>query len=340
MDEEKFARGTSAVAKRQSKKRNSKTRIVPVIGGVFSREPLGGQIALARYEAMLRIAAQDHPRDHVFVAAVDSDGRKSRHAVLAPGDSIVFGRHDRAGLQHQSDDLSLRHLAIAAAPSSTADDPLVRVWDLVTGHPFKTEDGTPAKAITANGPVFATVGAVFLAIIPLGSLPKKLPIGTLALWQSLPERSIISRVAEGSVVGSLPTPQPSTCQPLTSRRQTKVTHVMPVCGLEDCEPKMAVAELCLTTKGGKRQFRISMEALERGILIGRYERCLNLGGELSVLSRVHLLISKMGQDVVAIDTASTFGSLRNTGRFESTVLANVDDVLLADVFLVEWKYHS
>jgi hypothetical protein len=336
MDEEKFARGTFAAVERQNKKRNSQTRVVPVLGGVFSREPLGGQIALARYEAMLRIAAQDHPRDHVFVAAVDSDGRKSRHAVLAPGDSIVFGRHDQAGLRHHSDDLSLRHLAIASAPSSTADDPLVRVWDLVTGRAFKTEDGTPATAITANGPVFATVGAVFLAIIPLGSLPDKLPIGTLALWHSLPERNVISRVAEGSVV--VPTPEPAISPPSTSSRRTKVTQLMPVCGLEDCEPKMAVAELCLTTKGGKRQFRISMEALERGILIGRYERCLNLGGELSVLSRVHLLISKMGQDVVAIDTASTFGSSKSSGRFDSTVLGSVDDMLLADVFLVEWKF--
>ena len=81
-----------------------------------------------------------------------------------------------------------------------------------------------------------------------------------------------------------------------------------------------------------------MEALERGILIGRYERCLNLGEELSTLSRVHLLIPKIGLDVMAIDTASTFGSVRRSGAFESVVLKDEDEVLLADVLLVEWQY--
>jgi hypothetical protein len=339
MDQEKFARGTATAEARPLKKReNCKTRVCGVVGGVFLREPLGGQIAMARYEAPLRIAVQDHDRDRVFVAVVDSDGRKTRHAVLGPGDSIVLGRHEQARLQHESEDVSLRHVAIAVAPSSTAAAPLLRVWDLVTGRPFKTEDGMPTKAITADGPVFATVGAIFIAIIPLSSLPKKLPLGTLALWHSLPERKVISRVAEGSVVESLP-PAKAKAKPVVKRRTTMVTRVGPVSGPMDCPPELAVAELRLATSAGSRRYRISMEALERGILIGRYERCLNLGGdEISVLSRVHLLISKIGLDVVAIDTASTFGSIRKSDAFESVVLRDQDKMLLADVLLVEWKY--
>ena len=74
-------------------------------------------------------------------------------------------------------------------------------------------------------------------------------------------------------------------------------------------------------------------------MIGRYDRCLSIAGELDALSRVHLLISKIGKDVVAIDTASTFGSTRSMDRaFETAVLAERDKILLANVLLVEWRY--
>ncbi len=335
MDQEKFAHGTAAaVARPPKKKRNCKTRVVGVVGGVFSREPLGGQIALARYEAALRIAAQDHPRDRVFVAVVESDGRKTRHEVLAPGDSLVFGRHEKARLHHNSEDLSLRHLAIAVAPGATAAEPLVRVWDLVTGQPFQTEDGMPTRAITSDGPVFATIGSVFIAIIPLGCMPTKLPLGTLALWQSLPEREVISRVAEGSVIERLPPPKVVK----SKRSTTRVTRVGPASAPEDCPPELVAAELKLTTESGSRCFRVSMEALERGILIGRYARCINLPQEDDNLSRVHLLISMIGGDLIAIDTASTNGSVGREGPFESKVLEDDDVIVLADVMSVHWNY--
>lgn len=70
-----------------------------------------------------------------------------------------------------------------------------------------------------------------------------------------------------------------------------MTRVGAVSSPVDCPPELAVAELRLATSSGSRRYRISLEALERGILIGRYGRCLNLGNEeFSVLSRVHLLI--------------------------------------------------
>ncbi len=335
MDGEKFARGTRAEeARPQSKSVNQRTVVNDVVGGVFARAPLGGQIALARYEAALRISAQEHPRDRVFVAVVDSDGRKTRHEVMRPGDSLVFGRHEEAGLHHDSADISLRHLAIAVAPASSAEEPLVRVWDLATGKPFQTEDGMPTRAITADGPVFATIGSVFIVIIPLGCLPARLPVGTLALWQSLPERDVISRVAEGSVIERLPTPKVRTSRGST----TRVTRVGPASGPEDCPPEMVAAELRLTTESGSRLFRVSMEALERGILIGRYARCMSICEEDDRLSRVHLLISLVGRDIVAIDTASTNGSVAHNAPFECTVLADEDVMVLAEVMIVQWKF--
>ena len=329
MDEEEFARGSGFAAGPTSK--NART-MLHMAGGIFLREPMAGAIALTRYESALRQAAREHARDRVFIVMIDSDGSSSEHRVLAPGESIVFGRHEQARLRHESMDLSLRHVAIAVAPSSTAQAPLLRLWDLATPHPFKTEDGLLTEALTADGPVFATVGSVHLAVIPLGVLPKQLPIGTRALWRALPDRDVVSRVAVGSAVR--PVPEPSR---LISGRTTMITRVPSAAAPADCAPELAIAELGLATDEASRTYRISMDALERGILIGRYNRCFQIAGELIQLSRVHLLISKIGPDIVAIDTASSFGSTRSMGRaFETAVLSPRDKLLLAQVLLVEW----
>tara|TARA_R110002073_G_scaffold336544_1_gene535012 strand:+ start:2604 stop:3623 length:1020 start_codon:yes stop_codon:yes gene_type:complete len=333
MDDDRFASGTGSASGPQKKTENART-MAGFTGGVFAREPMSGAIALTRYESALRDAACVHARDRVFVAFIDSDGSNSQSRVFAPGESIVFGRHEQARLHHSSMDVSLRHVAIAVAPSSTAEAPLIRMWDLATERPFKTEDGMVSKAVTADGPVFASVGAVHLAVIPLGVLPEKLPMGTRALWKALPARDVLSRVAGGSAVR--PVPEPQERHP---GRITRVTRIPSAAAPQDCAPGMAIAELCLTSDEASRTYRISLEALERGILIGRYARCLSIAGELESLSRVHLLISKIGRDVVAIDTASTFGSTRSMERaFETAVLAEHDKMLLANALLVEWRY--
>lgn len=330
MDDDRFAFGTGSAAGPQKKTKNAMT-MAGFVGGVFAREPMAGAIALTRYEAALREAAANCARDRVFVVFIDSDGSKSESRVLMPGESIVFGRHEQARLRHASMDVSLRHVAIAVAPSSTAEAPLLRVWDLATDRPFKTEDGMTSEAVTADGPVFASVGAVHLAVIPLGVLPEKLPIGTRALWKALPDRDVISRVAGGSAVRRVPERFPG--------QITRVTRIPSAEPPHDCAPGMAVAQLCLTTDEASRNYRISMEALERGLLIGRYDRCLSIAGEINPLSRVHLLISKIGKDVVAIDTASSFGSTRSMDRaFETALLGERDKMLLANVLLVEWRY--
>jgi len=53
--------------------------------------------------------------------------------------------------------------------------------------------------------------------------------------------------------------------------------------------------------------------LERGLLIGRYDRCGLTPTEDNRLSRVHLLLLSLDGDTYAIDTASTSG-VRCQGR--------------------------
>lgn len=328
MDESDFACGT--MVPDDDEAINSRTRVCG--DGVFAREPLGGPIALARYEPMLRKAAAGS-RNRVFIAVVDSDGSESEHRILRPGESLVFGRHEQAGIRNASADVSLRHIAIALARSSTEHSTLLRVWDLATGKPFITEDGQLTEALSSDGPVFVTVGSVYIAIIPLGSLPTTLPLGTRELWQALPAREVISRVAQGSALRPLHAPGSS-----EHGHQTMITRIPSASAPEDCPAELAVASLCLRKKGSQRLYQVSAEALERGILIGRYDRCVCFGHDLSQLSRVHLLISKIGNDIVAIDTASTYGSKRSGHRFATSILKTQDELILAGALHLEWKY--
>jgi len=113
MDGKRFPRGTVAChADDQEWEQNCQT-LMGIKSGVFSREPLPGQIALSRYETALRRAHAEHPPTSVFITTVDNKGAPARHEVLAPGEAIVFGRHDRAQLKHSSRDVSLRHIAVA-----------------------------------------------------------------------------------------------------------------------------------------------------------------------------------------------------------------------------------
>lgn len=326
MHDQRFAGGTESPQLVQ----NNRT-LMNLAGGVFTREPMRGPAALSRYENALRQAVLHNSGNRVFVAVLDSDGSSSHHTIMSPGESLVFGRHHQAGLWHDSEDVSLRHLALAVAPSSTASAPLVRVWDLATNRPFKTEDGQYTAALTADGPVFITLGSISLAMIPLGSVPRVLPMGTQALWEALPKSAITSHLAEGSDIGRTPHDP--------SARQTMVTRIPSARAPEDCLPELAVAQLALSTSQGCRRFQLSEEALVRGVLIGRYNRCISMPGNLDMLSRVHLLISRIGTRIVAIDTASTCGSTHGcAGEFEATVVAEHDEFLLAGSLLVEWDW--
>ncbi len=330
MSDSEFARGTRVAG--ETIWPNNRTRVA-CVGGVFVRSPLVGLAAMERYELWLRKAVLQCPRDHVFVAMIDSNGSAAKSQVLAPGESVVFGRHEQVGLQHYSQDVSLRHVAVAVAPASTETEALVRMWDLATGRPFLTEDGQATEALTADGPVFATVGSVLIAVIPLASLPKELPTGTDALWNSLPSREVISRVATGSVV------QPLAPPPQTNFGQgTRVNRVRSLLPIENCDPAMAIGTLTLSTSAGSRKFFLSAEALERGVLLGRYGRCLTIEGKIEDVSRVHLLLSQVGPDIMALDMASSVGTFDLAGHsVDSIVLGETTEMLLADSLRMHWQ---
>ena len=73
------------------------------------------------------------------------------------------------------------------------------------------------------------------------------------------------------------------------------------------------------------------------MLLGRYERCGILLAEGAGLSRVHLLLVRMGGEMLAIDTASTNGTWRGPVEVRTTALEDSDSLELGASLVVHWR---
>jgi hypothetical protein len=221
---------------------------------------------------------------------------------------VVVGRHDRCDLSlHRDPTLSLRHAVISAC--ATGGEMRIRFLDLQSGLGFHTEDGQRCEALTADGAMFVRMGSYHLFLLPTGSLAA-LPWCATAdeTWKTIPERVYRDhRVAPRHPAAAIALHAEPT------RPQTIITRIVeppgmlrplrPAPGARG--PRVAWIELASST--GQERFSLHEAELDRGILVGRYERC-QLGASDDKMSRVHLLIIRDGGVTWAIDTASTNGT--------------------------------
>jgi hypothetical protein len=106
---------------------------------------------------------------------------------------------------------------------------------------------------------------------------------------------------------------------------------------EGDEPEVGWGTLRLAHQDYREKRAVSAEALEQGVLVGRYQRCgLRVGGP-DCVSRVHLLLVRIGAELWAIDTASTHGVRRNERALDAGVLGDVDSLSLPGAVTLEWK---
>ncbi len=79
------------------------------------------------------------------------------------------------------------------------------------------------------------------------------------------------------------------------------------------------------------------DQLERGILVGRDDRCSHGGQDEGNLSRVHLVLLSVDDEVWAIDTASTNGTRAFSGPpFRQLLLSGETQLILADALALRW----
>ncbi|HYO69108.1 MAG TPA: FHA domain-containing protein [Archangium sp.] len=302
----------------------------------FLHRPLEMREAFIAAHGWLSGLAREAQRPSVLVAAVDEHARVVDAVELGAGHSLVIGRHTGCGLWLECDSLSLRHLVAHARPAAPGTPPLLWLWDLHTGRPFMTEDGQFNAAVRTQGPLYAAVGPYALLFIPLsGPGEAPWPARAEAAWSALPPRRFLDqRSAEAA-----PLPRPRRRRLDGRPYQTDVCRQGALLTLsEPGERESPWAELRLEWEGRVERHFLSRERLGQGVLLGRYERCgIRLSQGLGSLSRVHLLLVRLGEEVLAIDTASTNGTRRGQMKIETTRLDEQDSLVLGSRLRLHWR---
>jgi hypothetical protein len=276
------------------------------------------------YHALHPLLQQRHAErkkaPQMLVAAVAPDG-SVRSALLAEGAFLVIGRHSQCTLQLDDPNVSLRQLVVHWSQESGV--PLIRLWDLHTGRGFSTEDGRLTRAVAAERLLLGSVGRYTLAVLPIGP---EVPLDDPRLaWASLPER----RFAAARLASE---------RPRGGGRDSTDTHTLPPV-VFGADPVLGRVAGMMRVEGtdGNTECRISEDQLERGLLFGRYERCqLAMVGD-HMLSRVHLMVVRVGEQLWAVDTASTNGTRRNGAPVSASPLQGAASLLLGRECLVRWK---
>jgi len=265
----------------------------------------------------------------VAVIAIDKQRRRVAGSLClaarvgSPSFAII-GRHGRADLYLDGDDsLSLRHLAVIVHPPKTWDPQrlTMSLLDLRSSHQFTSEHGERLEGLVAEGSVFVECGRYALLCLTTGD-STDWPESAAHAWEVIPERHYI----DAQAAGTNRSPQQHMWAAGVARdasfgrgglRRTCVTLVDGPLMAQALllEPGEALAGYLTATSGGRaRMVPVGVRALQRGVLIGRDERC----DQHDLLcdphiSRVHVLLRQVGDGLLAVDLASTGGTALPSG---------------------------
>jgi hypothetical protein len=252
---------------------------------------------------------------------------------------VVVGRHDRCDLSLGYDPgLSLRHSLVGVR--ATGGEMRVRLLDLQSGSGFHTEEGKRCEALSADGPMFVRAGGYHLFLLPTGGL---WPIvwGTSAedTWNTIPER-IYRDCRVPSRGASALLPEAPAARTGRGRRTVITQIVQPPGLLRPFRPPVGArgaraAELELSTPEGSERFAVHEAELIQGLLVGRYDRC-QVGSRDDKMSRVHLLLIRDGDEVWAVDTASTNGTTHRGETMRRTRMEDGTALVLAEGITLRW----
>ncbi|MCK5689952.1 FHA domain-containing protein, partial [Myxococcota bacterium] len=259
----------------------------------------------------------------------------------------VLGRHSEADIYLPEDkSVSLRH-AIIRVTSDEEQRPTLRLLDLNTPDGLDVEGVGQCEALTSTGPLFMRLGSYSLIFVPFSGDVDEWHESPEAAWESLPQPRILDVRDESSPqsdesldededenedahLSEGPEPmsdsqageRPDQRQRKMLRRifddENSVVTVIPGASapsrpisFEAEMPENTFAKLTLFYPGGSIALPVTAEQLDRGLLLGRYDRCDISEFQFlrnDSVSRVHLLIIREGDTILAIDTSSTNGT--------------------------------
>lgn len=285
-------------------------------------------------EAYPRFAPACRTVDEPGIAIVAVDETSGRAAGLVkllarvqrPVAAIV-GRHDRCDLfLAGSDRLALRQLAIVLSPVESwvrGAGVRYRVLDLKTQDGMIDEEGRVLRGLRAEGPAILRCGGYAIFILSLGD-PTDWPNDARDAWQMLPERVYFDEL-ERCPDGSMPRMRRPPQEKLALRElETHHSVVMRTVGPRDTGSRLvaggdAAGTLEIIGPHRRSHLAVGHDALQDGLLLGRYHRCDAVDPDDASLSRVHALLLHDHDRLLLIDTAS-FNGTRVSGEENSRVI--------------------
>jgi hypothetical protein len=270
-------------------------------------------------------------------------------AKATKANAAIIGRHSVADLYLDSDpSMSLRHLAIIVDPMSAwardGGDLRFRIADLRTPLAFEDENGRRLDAVIAEGPIFLRCGQFALMCLVTGD-ESDWPPDAKEAWECIPERVYLEespaepdrwrRQRRNPLPGDSDDDGPAGQRITRVQRARGPARVQKHLLEEDEQP---LGTLHIRTRDASQSITIGPRAAERGILLGRYDRCD--ASEATVLtdqniSRVHLLLVQVAGSLYAIDVASTNGTWKAEAPARGPHLATGTQHDIDDGFL--WR---
>jgi hypothetical protein len=271
-----------------------------------------------KHFSALRAAYQAQPAEGVLIAGVDGNGVFDAHAHLRlPATGIahlIVGRHERCDVVLSRDtDVSLRHMLVRATRGAHGQLQL-RAIDLRSRCGLLSEDGKRCEAIASEGPLFLRIASYVVLLFPTGPAVRGWSHEADETWRAFAPRN----------QEILPPPQPLKSRSAPAPGAVKLATIT----IQSSSPQ--AGELTST-------HAVWSDQLERGILVGRDDRCSHGGLEEGNLSRVHLVLLSVDDEVWAIDTASTNGTRVLHGPpFRQVLLSGETHLILADALSLRW----
>jgi hypothetical protein len=227
-----------------------------------------------------------------------SDGLQADAGVRAG----IIGRHRHADLSLGAEgSLSLRHCVVVVTLEGQRT---LRTWvsDLDSEAGLRSEDRAAVSSVESDGPFLLQAPGGALVFVPSGwgvpwqpdaadpfeTLPRRCSFtGAFDPRAALPATSVM--------VGST---KVHFHEGPTSKRAPRQT-------LLDGELELGQVEV--SAAGRQAVVPVGLAALERGLLFGRYDRCVGAGLFDGSISRVHALLVARARQLVMVDTGSTNG---------------------------------
>jgi hypothetical protein len=213
--------------------------------------------------------------------------------------STIIGRHGQCDLFVENDEeLALRHVAVIIDPvREPTDSTRYRFLDLRTEAGMLDEKARALRSFCSSTPTIMRCSGQVVYAVPVG-VTTKWPDSSSAAWAALPP-SVYAEVQTAS-------PMPDTASPGAERFPFTLRSLAG----RDVPVGKDIDDGVLVVRGanGPVELPISGPALRDGVLLGRYERCdAACPDDEKEVSRVNVLLLRVEDRLLAIDTASTNG---------------------------------